>query len=132
MERDPKAPQPKRAAAQQMLHARMPQMADYENLVNGTKTVTELAAEGIDTSLIKKLKVRQELDREGNVTAVTRELELHNLAGEALDRICDRTDGKPTQALDVQSTPVMPTTVTFITPMGRIALKDGKWRETTL
>ena len=41
----------------------------------------------------------------GEVIAVTRELELHNLAGEVFDRVDDRTDGRPSQGLNARSSP---------------------------
>ena len=112
--RDRRTPHHKRIAAERLMHQLRPRMADYEGLVDGTKTLADLEREGIDTSLVKKLKTRQELDAKGNVVAVTRELELHNVAGEEFDRVADRTEGKPGQS--VQVTGDMPTSVTFIFP----------------
>lgn len=91
----------KRAAAEQVLHQRMARMAHYERLVNGTATLQELEADGVDTSLVKKVKERRELDARGNVVAVTREVELHNVAGESFDRIANWTASKPTQSIEV-------------------------------
>lgn len=107
-------PSAKRAAAEQILHMRMARMAAYERLVNGTATLEDLERDGIDTSLVKKVKERQELDARGNVVAVTREIELHNVAGEAFDRVCQTTDGRPAQA--VHMTGDVPQAVAILFP----------------
>jgi len=99
---DRRAPVLKRSAAERILHALMPPLSAFEGLINGTQTLADLEAAGTDTSMIKKFKERQEYNADGNVVGVTRELELHCLAGEEFDRIADRTEGRPTQKLDVQ------------------------------
>lgn len=114
--RDPKAPMVKRMAADRMVRGVMPPLADFQKLVSGESTLEELEKDGVDTAVVKKLKERQELGKEGETVSVTREIELHNLAGEEFDRIADRTDGKPTQAVDVSGSLGLPATVEFITP----------------
>ena len=115
--RDEAAPMAKRSAAERLLHSVMPPMARYDTLVSGAQSLEELEAKGIDTAVVKKLKERHDLDKDGNVVAVTRELELHNLAGEEFDRVMDRTDGKPKQTMELESN--LPTSVTIITPQTR-------------
>jgi hypothetical protein len=123
--RDRRAPLQKRAAAEELLHTLMPRLSDYEPLIDGSKTLKDLEAAGVDTAVVKKVKARSEMDKDGNVVAVTREIELHNLAGECLDRIADRTEGKPTQAINLGGNLGMPTVVEFITPGTRGNRRPG-------
>ena len=113
--RDPREDHLRRVAAERLLRMRMPPLADYAGLANGTETLEELEARGVDTAIVKKLKERHQYDGEGKCVGVTRELELHNLAGEEFDRVADRTDGRPRQAVDL-ATSQMPTAVKIIFP----------------
>jgi hypothetical protein len=74
----------------------------------------ELRAKGINTRMVKKVRVRAYTDEKGGTT-VTREVELFDRSGEEFDRIADRTEGKPTQALQVSGE--LPTAVRIITPL---------------
>jgi hypothetical protein len=96
---DPKAPMLKRAAADRMLRLYMPPLSRYEPLTTGDKTLEEMESAGVDTAAIKKIKTRQEYDKDGKLVATTRELELHNLAGDEYDRLCEQTAGKPEQPI---------------------------------
>jgi len=82
----------KRMAAIQLLRAvEIPDMADYED-----GTLAELRERGVNTTAIKKLKIVK--PKKG---AARREIELYDRVGDALDRIMDRTEGKPKQSVDV-------------------------------
>ena len=97
---DPKAPPHKRSAANSWLAAMAPapDMADFGPLMRGEVTIEQLRASGVDTSRIKKVVRRT--DAEGNVVSVA--IELHEHGGRDLDRLCDRTAGKPTQPIDAK------------------------------
>ena len=118
--RDPREDHLRRVAAERLLRMRMPPLADYAGLVNGTETLQQLEARAVDTAIVKKLKERQEYNANGELVAVTRELELHNLAGEEFDRVADRTEGRPTQKIDLDASP-LPPIVQIITPLTRMA-----------
>src|SRR5688500_7113469 len=45
---DPKQPQTRRIAAERLLHSLSPDMADYEPYLDGTMTLAELKASGVD------------------------------------------------------------------------------------
>jgi len=74
----------------------------------------------VDTAIVKKLKERQEYNAKGELVAVTRDLELHNLPGEEFDRVPDRTYGRPTQKIDLDANP-LPPVVQIITPLTQMA-----------
>lgn len=99
----------KRAAACRALRTlENPDLAEFEGYVAGQKTLDELRQAGIDTTAVKKVKERRQVTRciaDGKQLeeTVTREIELHDRAGEDFDRICDRTDGKPKQSMDVNT-----------------------------
>lgn len=94
MARDKRLPWTKRAACERILRTlEAGDLADFAEVVSGQKTLVELKKAGVNTEMVKKLKV----GKEGEV-----EIELHDRAGEDFDRICDRTDGRPTQRVDVK------------------------------
>jgi hypothetical protein len=111
---DPKQPQPRRIAAERLLHSLSPDMADYEPFLDGTKTLAELKASGVDTSAVKKAKTRVHTDDKGGTTVI-REIELHDHSGAEFDRICDRTNGKPATPLQLMGE--LPVAVRIITPL---------------
>jgi hypothetical protein len=114
--RDKKAPLLKRAAAERMLRmVEAGDLADLEPYLDGSKTLAELRKAGINTEVVKKAKATRRTDEKG-VEVETRELELHDRAGEEFDRICDRTDGRPTQRMEVEGAG-LPTVVEIITPL---------------
>ncbi len=84
-------------------------MADYEEFLKGTKTLDQLRQEGKNTALVKKARIGKD--------GVS--IELHDRSGEAFDRVCDQTDGKPNQAMHV--TGELPQAVQIITPLTRSA-----------
>ena len=122
--RDPEQPQLKRAAAERLLHSLSPDMADFQPILDGTMDIQKLRETGVDTSCVKKVRQRSEYDKDGNVVAVTREVELHDRSGEEFDRIADRTDGKPTQAVQVGTD--TPTVFKIITPLTRHLMQDAE------
>jgi hypothetical protein len=101
--RDPKAPWTKRAAAERVLRTlEHGDLAEMEALLDGRQTLQELQAAGVNTEVIKKVKVRRKtLFSDGAAVGeeVEREVELHDRAGEDFDRICDRTEGRPKQSV---------------------------------
>ena len=111
---DPAAPPTKVAAAERLLRMmESPDMADFQPLLDGTMDLVQLRESGVDTSMLKKIKERREVDKEGKVVAIIREVELHDRSGEEFDRVCDRTEGKPRQSLDLSGSLGMPTGVTM-------------------
>jgi hypothetical protein len=95
--RDPSAPYAQRAAAIQLLESlRVPDMADFDDILSNRKSLRQARDSGVDTSSVKKVKRRKRTDEHGETEEI--ELELHpSKASEALERIMDRTDGKPVQ-----------------------------------
>jgi hypothetical protein len=104
---DPDSPFPKIEAAIQILQSiELGDVTDMEDLLDGKVTLRQLRESGVNTRIIKKIKVkRRTLYNEDGPEGeeVEREVELHNRAGDALDRIMDRTDGRPKQQVDVTS-----------------------------
>ena len=62
-----------------------PDLGDYEPHMTGEKTLGQLRKDGVDTGVLKKVT-----PNEHGVG-----VELHDRSGESLDRVCDRTYGKP-------------------------------------
>lgn len=83
-----------------------PDMADFEDLLDGQKSLKELRGDGIDTRVVKKCKTKTRHIQQGDgdpIVEVEREIELHDRSGEEFDRILDRTDGKANQTIQVDS-----------------------------
>lgn len=105
--KDKSVPWAKRAAAERALRTiEAPDLADFEDFVSGSVSLEDLRAKGIDTGVIKKVKERRQVTRsvesgKALEETVTREIELHDRAGEDFDRVSDRTDGKPAQSKTV-------------------------------
>jgi hypothetical protein len=103
-------------------------LADVEAFLNGDKTLKQLRDSGLHTDIIKKAKVvKKKFMTEGgeNVEVESREIELHDRSGGEFDRISDRTEGRPTQAVDLNNTGIPPF-VQVITPLTRgEASEDG-------
>jgi hypothetical protein len=100
----PAAPCLKRAAAQILLRAlEAGDLADFEPLLDGRQSLRELRDAGVNTEVVKKFKQKTRKvaaeDGDGVEEVVEREIELHDRAGEAFDRICDRTEGRPRQSV---------------------------------
>jgi hypothetical protein len=100
--RDAKAPWTKRAAANRILRTlETPDLADFQDAVDGVADLQSLRASGLNTEVVKKMKVKtktyKDPSTESPVTETEREIELFDRAGEDFDRIIDRTVGKPTQ-----------------------------------
>ena len=81
----------KRAAAIQWLRvlADTADMADFEPLVDGRETTETLKNQGAAVRKLKKVRRRE------SKSGTTTEIELSEQGGEALDRIMDRTGGRP-------------------------------------
>lgn len=96
--RDESAPMAKRAAAKQWLDTLgLDDLAEFEDVIDGKQTLKAARSKGLRTDAIKKMKVRKRTDESGN-EVVEREIELHpDRSGQAIDRIADRTVGKPSQ-----------------------------------
>ena len=94
-------PVPKRAAAIQWLRSsRFGDMADFEPFLAGVVDLQTLRKGGLPTDMVKKVTVKVRVMTNGD-QVTQREIELYDpkIAGEALDRIMDRTEGKPQQEL---------------------------------
>lgn len=116
MAKDPRLAANKRIAAQQLLRAiATPDMADFEPLVEGTATMAKLRDAGVDTTQVKKLAVRH------TEHGTNRDIELYDRSGESVDRIMDRTDGRPKQTTEITGEGGLPLAVTIITPQSRLA-----------
>jgi hypothetical protein len=106
--KDRKAPASRRAAAGQLLRMiRGCDAADFESYVDGSKTLVELRAAGVDTQVIKKMgrtnTTRTDKDG-GETTTAKATLEFADPVGEALDRVIDRTEGRAIQRVAAQIT----------------------------
>jgi hypothetical protein len=69
-----------------------PDLADFQPIVSREKTLKQMRDEGVNTSVVKRLKP----------TEFGRKIELHDRSGDDCDRISDRTDGRPTQRVEVK------------------------------
>lgn len=118
--RDKSAPVFKRAAAERWLRSiEVCDIADFQAVLQGgesAKTLEQLRREGVNTEVVKKLKY----GKDGP------EIELHDRSGEDFDRICDRTDGKPTESLNIAGAGGAPLSVEIITPMSRRTTEEAK------
>ena len=79
-------------------------LADLQPVLRGEKTLEQLRAEGVNTEVIKKFKVRSRVIKVGDGQTeqqIERELELHDLSGSDFDRIVNTTDGFPTKKLQL-------------------------------
>lgn len=106
--RDKRMPWTKRAAAERILRTlEAGDIADMEPILDGTKTLAELRESGVNTEVIRKVKTKTRIlpgaDGKDGATEIEREIELHDRAGADVDRIMDRTLGKPSQAIDITS-----------------------------
>ncbi len=91
--RDPNTGWTRRTAAIRVLRSMEdPDLADFQDIVTRDKTVKQMRDAGVNTSVIKKIKP----------TEFGVEIELHDRSGDDFDRISDRTDGRPTQRLEVK------------------------------
>jgi hypothetical protein len=102
--RDKRLPFAKRAAAERMLRMlELPDIADFAAFLNGSKSIEELRAAGVDTAVVKKVKVRNRVTPAGE-QFVERELELHDRSAAEFDRVVNTTDGLPTKKVQVNAT----------------------------
>jgi hypothetical protein len=100
--RDVRLPWPKRAAAERILRTlEYGDIGEMEKLLNGEVTLEELKKTGINTEVIKRVKTKRRTLPNNGGEEIEREIELHDRAGGEFDRICDRTEGKPRQTVDV-------------------------------
>ncbi|HEX8323332.1 MAG TPA: DUF5681 domain-containing protein [Tepidisphaeraceae bacterium] len=103
----------RRAAAERLLRTvEYPDMADFEEVLAGRETLREARERGLNTGLVRKAKRRTiktqivggEKDGSELETEFEVEVELHDRSGTDFDRVSDRTDGRPTQALRINAT----------------------------
>jgi hypothetical protein len=98
--RDKSLPWTRRAAAERILRTlEAGDLADMEPALRGEKDLTTLRSEGVNTEIVKKIKVKTRVTPDGE-EVIEREMELHDRAGTDIDRILDRTEGKPAQSVD--------------------------------
>jgi hypothetical protein len=102
---NPGQPALRRAAALQLLHSlECGDLADFEDLMAGRVTMEDMALAGFNTAIVKrfKRKVRTIRHRNGSIETITSvSVELHNRSGAAVDRIMDRTLGRPGVAVHI-------------------------------
>jgi hypothetical protein len=97
--KDTSMPWPKRSAAMRVLHSlESADISDFEPWLDGTP-MKDIRANGIDTAMIKKVRVKISPTQNGD--CVEREIELHDRGPGALRDILDYTDGKPKQSMDI-------------------------------
>jgi hypothetical protein len=105
--RDRGAPWTQRAAAERILRTlEMGDLADFDPVLDGTMTLAQIRDTGVNTEVVKKCKVKIRTTEEPGkppVTEVEREIELYDRAGSDFDRVMDRTEGRPKQAVDLTS-----------------------------
>ena len=104
--RSKKNPWSQRTAAERMLRTmEASDIADFAGLLRGENNIEDLRAMGINTEVVKKFKQKTRIipTGEGKETeeVIDREIEFHDRAGEDFDRLLDRTNGRPTQAVEV-------------------------------
>jgi hypothetical protein len=96
---DPRQPTLRRAAALQLLHSlECGDLADFEDSMAGRVTLEDMALAGFNTAIVErfKRKVRTIRHRNGSIeTIASIDIELHDRSGAAVDRIMDRTFGRP-------------------------------------
>lgn len=98
----------KRTAAERMLRTlEAGDLADFQPYLHGAKTLEELRAAGVNTEIVKKCKVKVRTLGDGT-TETEREVELFDRAGADFDRVLDRTEGKPRQTVELESSGVAP------------------------
>lgn len=86
---------PKQIAAIRLLEAsERRDMADYAPVAEGSATLDDLRKRGVDTTALRKYAVHP------GEFGTARSLELRDRAGEAFDRLLDRTLGKAIQRID--------------------------------
>jgi hypothetical protein len=104
---DWQSPWAKRSAALRALRTlEISDLADFQELIDGSLDLAGLKAKGVDTSSIKRFKRRtRTAPREDGTleTIVETEIELHDRSGAEFDRLMDRTLGRPKQGVDVTS-----------------------------
>lgn len=104
--KDRNAPWPKRSAALRVLRTLEDgDLADMQAFIDGDASLVELREKGVNTAIVKKAKarVRTFTNQDGGTeTTIEREIELHDRAGADFDRVSDRTEGKPTQRVEVK------------------------------
>lgn len=85
----------RRAAAIQWLECLGADVGDFQPFLQGQASLAGLRARGVNTRMVKKVTIRR-----GEDGSESRSVELRH-GGEALDRIADRTVGKPSQFISV-------------------------------
>jgi hypothetical protein len=88
------------AAAREILKAlEYGDLADMEPLLDGRLTLKQLRQKGVNTAVIRKVKVKtrtlRDADGEDVGTEVEREVELHDRGGDHFNLICDQTESRP-------------------------------------
>lgn len=82
-----------------------PDVADFEPVLDGQKSLRELRTEGVDTAVVRKVKTKKRYIPNGDdppVEEVEREIELYDRSGQEFDRVLDRTDGKPHESQEIE------------------------------
>lgn len=102
--RDPTTGSAKACAANRILNSReRPTLSDFQPFIRGEKTLDELDASGVDTSVIKRIKVKTFTGEDG-VERVEREIELFDRARLESEFVVHESDGTPTQTIRQETT----------------------------
>lgn len=93
------------AAHYYLLLMERPDIADFEVVLDGQKSLVELRNDGVDTAIVKKMKQKTRSipnPAGGETTEVEREIELHDRSLDAFNVVLARTDGRPHETKEVE------------------------------
>lgn len=89
----------KRVAATELLEMlHRGDLANFDGFLERGMTLDQIRAEGVDTAVIRKARVKVRKKTDGAVE-ITREIELADRRAQTMDRVMDRTEGRPTATL---------------------------------
>lgn len=90
-------------AAIRFLHSlEYPDVADFDEFLEGKASIRELREEGVNTAVVKKVTQRSRVDEHGEMI-VDRTIELHNRSGDDFDRVVNHTDGTPAGTVNINA-----------------------------
>lgn len=78
-------------------------LADFDEYLEGTKTLKQLREMGINTDAVKKAKTTKRTITQANgdvITTIEREVQLRDTVGGWIDRALNRTEGLPTHRVE--------------------------------
>lgn len=103
--RDPNEPWTRRSAATRIVRSlERGDLADMENVLDGSMSLRDLRATGYNTEVVKKVKKKNLRSPDGEKIGEEIEVELFDRSGIDFDRIVEKTDGKDTQRIETEGT----------------------------